>query len=281
MISIAMTTYNGEAYIRQQLLSILCQSLAPDEIIICDDRSHDGTVSIIRELMALHPDRRITLVENEENLGYIANFYKAISMTRGDHIFLADQDDVWHTDKILTTMEAMEKSGAALICTRFQLIDRQGCPIDDPAQFDILPFVRNVSQRLTPISFGRLVFGNLVPGCTYCFTRQVRDAYLEVNSRRLIHDYQIMFVSTLVGKAFLLKDALIDYRLHGSNAVGFQKVSEKRSFRLRIPACKPFMVRFLDELSTVLPIPHGIFYRFLYYLRIPYAVFLVRRRLGK
>ena len=278
MISIAMATYNGAHYVRQQLLSILDQSLPADEIIICDDGSRDATVSILREVMHQHPDRAITLVENPENLGYIANFRQAISLTRGDFIFLADQDDVWHPDKLRRMTDIMVRSGAALICTDFRLIDQEGAPITDEAGFDIQPFVRRAGPGLHPVSFRRLIFGNLVPGCTYCFTGRVRDAYLQVSSSHLIHDHQIMFISALLGKAYFLKEDLIDYRLHGSNAVGFQRLSEKNGLRLKKPSKKPFMVCFLEDLNRVHPVPHCWVYKLLYYFRIPWIVSILRRK---
>lgn len=278
MISIAMATYNGEAYIRQQLSSILEQTMQADEIIICDDCSTDLTVSVIREFMAQYPDRGIHLVENKENLGYIANFQQAIRMTQGDYIFLADQDDIWHRDKLKTTLQAMQEMGASLVCTSFRLINSIGDPIEDTASYDIHPFVKTAGPGLTPITFHRLIFGNIVQGCTYCFTSAVRDVYLNVNSLRLVHDHQLMFAASLVGTVYFLNEALIDYRLHGSNAIGFAAAAEQSRIRLKKPSRKPLMVLFLDELSQGIHVPYKAFYQLLYYLRIPYFVSVLRRK---
>ena len=117
MISIAMTTYNGARFVEAQLRSILEQTRQPDEIVICDDGSRDDTVNIIRRIIKTSGTDRIRLIENEQNLGYIRNFYKAISLTKGDYVFLADQDDIWHRDKIEKSMAVMERTGAAAICT--------------------------------------------------------------------------------------------------------------------------------------------------------------------
>lgn len=61
------------------------------EIIVVDDNSSDKTIEIIEKLNC----SRIHIYKNEENLGYIKNFYKAISLTQGKYVFLADQDDIW------------------------------------------------------------------------------------------------------------------------------------------------------------------------------------------
>lgn len=278
MISVAMATYNGEQYIGQQLRSVLSQTLPPDEIVICDDCSTDSTVQIIKKIISETPDCRIRLVENAENLGYIQNFYKAIRLTRGDYIFLADQDDVWHPDKMGKTMQAMKEVGASVVCTNFDLIDQNGAPIADRNALDINPFVSNVTERLTRISFDRLIIGNIVQGCTYCFTREVKEAYLRVNSSHLIHDYQIMFVAALIGDAYFLDEKLIDYRLHTNNAVGFGDVAEARRIHWKIPTVKPVMVRFIEDLGRGISVPHEWYYKLLYYLRIPYFISVLEKK---
>lgn len=75
MISVAMATYNGEKYIEEQVDSILNQSKPVDEIIIFDDNSTDGTLEIIRR----YADSRIKVHVNDKNVGYIENFYRAIT----------------------------------------------------------------------------------------------------------------------------------------------------------------------------------------------------------
>lgn len=82
-ISVAMATYNGEKYIRQQLMSILNQSQVVDEIIVVDDNSDDRTIEIIEELNC----PRIYIFKNDKNFGYIENFYRAISLTHGEFVF--------------------------------------------------------------------------------------------------------------------------------------------------------------------------------------------------
>lgn len=278
MISIAMTTYNGEKYVQRQLESIVNQTLPADEIIICDDGSCDATVEIIRKFVAENQRNNIRLVENKENLGYVRNFYKAISLTVGDYIFLADQDDEWHPNKIERSMQVMEAEHASVICTNSRFIDEQSKVIQDSSCYDRNPFIDNVNQTLTPISFYELVIGNIAQGCTYCFTKEVKEVYLRVNSTNLIHDHQIMFVAALLGKACFLDEVLIDYRLHGSNMVGFGSAEEAQKIHWKIPTLKPVMVRFLEDLNRGIKVPHLGFYKLLYYFRLPYFISVYRRK---
>ena len=97
-ISVVITTYNGEKYFPEQIESILRQSRYPDEIIIVDDCSSDGTCRILEKLS---PQNEIIRVfENSANLGWKKNFHNAIEKASGDIIVLCDQDDIWYENKL-------------------------------------------------------------------------------------------------------------------------------------------------------------------------------------
>lgn len=281
-VSIAMTTYNGEKYVEKQLRSIFSQTLQPDEIIICDDCSKDRTVEITRRVVSEYQaEARVRLVENKQNLGYIRNFHQAIGMTSGEYLFLADQDDEWYPHKLKRVLEVMEETGAEAICTGFDLIDANGDLIANPESFRIDPLILKAGPGVTPITFHQLIFRNFVPGCTYCCTRRTAQAFLEVESQVLPHDYQIMFVGTLLGKVFFLNEKTIGYRLHGNNTIGFSAKGSSKGFRLKKINRKPKYTYFLDDLNRVLPIPHRWYYNLLYYLRIPYLTLVVKNKFEK
>lgn len=103
MISIAMATYNGEKYLREQLDSILAQTVQDFELVVCDDCSTDSTVRILEEYV--EKDARIKIFCNEQNLGFVKNFEKAISLCQGECIALSDQDDVWLPEHLQVLLE--------------------------------------------------------------------------------------------------------------------------------------------------------------------------------
>ena len=88
--SVALCTYNGSQYLRQQLESISDQSYCVDEIVICDDNSRDDTCCIIEKFIRQHPEIKVVFIKNERNVGFLKNFEKAISCCSGDIIFLSD-----------------------------------------------------------------------------------------------------------------------------------------------------------------------------------------------
>lgn len=98
-ISIAIATYNGEAYLQQQLDSFLNQTRRPDEVVVSDDNSTDNTVDILNSFKLMAPFD-VKLIENKENVGYKNNFERALQQVSGELIFMSDQDDVWFENKI-------------------------------------------------------------------------------------------------------------------------------------------------------------------------------------
>ncbi|MEO0842835.1 MAG: glycosyltransferase, partial [Cyanobacteria bacterium J06643_5] len=99
-LSIALCTYNGERYLQEQLNSIAWQNRLPDELVICDDLSCDNTASVVKSF-ATKVDFPVHFLVNDKNIGSTKNFEKAISLCNGDIIILADQDDIWHPEKLM------------------------------------------------------------------------------------------------------------------------------------------------------------------------------------
>ena len=89
MISLVMATYNGEKYLYEQLDSIRCQTMPPDEVIICDDCSKDSTVNMIQKYIDKYQLKHWNVYENEKNKGYSKNFSDALKLAKGDIIFLS------------------------------------------------------------------------------------------------------------------------------------------------------------------------------------------------
>jgi len=106
MVSIALATYNGERFLKEQLDSILEQSYTDIEIIACDDCSTDSTPQILEDYQK--KDSRLKVYFNEKNLGFKKNFEKCISLCDGDYIALSDQDDVWTKDHIACCKAVLE-----------------------------------------------------------------------------------------------------------------------------------------------------------------------------
>src|ERR1700728_1787253 len=112
-ISVAMATFNGEKYIREQLDSIAGQTLLPFELVITDDGSTDATLGIVENFASVAPFP-VKIHRNESRLGYANNFIRAASLCQGELIAFCDQDDIWMTEKFSVCSEFFRDSEVVL-----------------------------------------------------------------------------------------------------------------------------------------------------------------------
>jgi len=108
-VSVCMATYNGEAYLQEQIDSILAELELQDEVIIVDDASSDGTVALLEAIA----DPRVRVKARTENRGYVRTFEEALSLATGDVLMLADQDDVWISGRRAQLVAALTTSAVA------------------------------------------------------------------------------------------------------------------------------------------------------------------------
>lgn len=265
IISVVMTTYNGEKYIKEQIYSILNQSLPPNEIIISDDGSQDNTVKIMHDLLDDFKNISISIIENKITQGYIKNFKNTILKSHGDYIFLCDQDDIWEIDKIQNTLIKMKDTGAGIACTGFKIIDAMGNYISNLSQYKSSPICgyENWSTKVKDISLKVLIWGNFSPGCTYCFTKEIKNIYKNLTNTEISHDFQLLIIGASLNKAIYIDIPLSRYRLHGNNTIGINKKKAKYKRRWQ-----PRLVNFLNELSKIQPVDHLLYSKVILYFRL-------------
>ena len=220
-ISIAMCTYNGVEFLPAQLQSILAQSRPPDEIVICDDGSSDNTRPFLGKFAATS-SIPITLRFNDQNLGSVKNFEKAISLCTGDVIALSDQDDVWRGDKLQLIEAAFNKSpSAGLVFSDADIVDEDLQPLNrrmwDEVGFD--------AHKRKLVRTGRalevLIPGWTVTGATMAFRSQFVKLSLPIpDGIAMIHDGWIALTIAAVAGVVALDEPLIQYRQHAQQQIG-------------------------------------------------------------
>ncbi len=226
-ISVAMCTYNGERFLHRQLDSIARQTRLPDELVVCDDKSTDRTLAIVREFAAsaLYPVR---VFENEANLGFAANFEGAIRRCDGDLIALSDQDDVWYPTRLERSEEEFTAyPRAGLVFSDADLIDEH----DKPLGQTIWQRLGFVGERKQALLAGRLVVlakHRFVTGATVMFRADLRDRVLPI-AAGWIHDEWITLITAAFYDLRPIDQPLIRYRIHGSQQVGFVNKLEQRA----------------------------------------------------
>lgn len=225
-ISMAMATYNGEKYIEKQLESLNNQTRKIDEVIICDDCSKDNTVSIINTYIQKNHLNKWKCIVNTENLGFSENFRKAISMTTGDVVFLCDQDDEWHKNKIEAMTQIMDTNPQIkLLASSIQIIDQDGNFVKVHSCPEWIKRLNKIeSGTLVNIDFLDICNRNYAPGCTMAITRDIIEAYLKRKKiNHLPHDWFLALLAGCENGAYLINKSYVNYRVHGNNAIGTQK----------------------------------------------------------
>ena len=216
-VSVCMGTDNGETYIEQQLNTILRQTKAPEEVILCDDGSTDNTVSIIERFIRKNGlDGKWKLYRNKINKGYPSNFYYACSLCNEEIVFLADQDDIWKNDKIEKMCRVMEKNpGAKSVCCKFNLMDEKEQEIHSimaPTHAHETGEVRNV-----PVE--EIFYKCQWPGMVMAYRRDWYESWTKGNYQ-IPHDFLIAARAAEEGGFFQLDETLAYHRRHDHNTGG-------------------------------------------------------------
>jgi len=232
-ISIAMATYNGAAFLREQLDSIIAQSRLPDELIVCDDQSTDDTVQILRDYAGRSPFP-IRVEINEKRLGSTKNFEKAIGLCSGDIIALSDQDDVWMRHKLETIEQRFGRdSDLGLVFSDGFLIDEFGTRLSGN-MWSRWHFNGQLQKMLHSHSGANdlLLSRHFMTGATMAFRSSWRDLILPIPDKidTFIHDRWIALTIAAVARVGLINEKLISYRLHPQQQMGVGRRSAFQEF---------------------------------------------------
>ncbi|WP_276359262.1 glycosyltransferase family 2 protein [Daejeonella sp. H1SJ63] len=201
LVSIALCTYNGERFLREQLNSIINQTYPAIELIAVDDCSTDSTVAILEEYAEKHPF--IHVFKNEANLGYIRNFEKAMRLCNGNLIALSDQDDIWDLCKIEKLTNAIGNN--LMIYHDSEFVDQNGHTLNKRMS-DIM----NLYRGDEPEAF---IFFNCISGHSVLMKKELRDEILPFPNA-YFHDWWIAYVATNLGSIDYLDEVLVKYRQH-------------------------------------------------------------------
>ena len=199
MISVCVATYNGEKFIKEQIESILCQLSSDDEIIVSDDGSTDGTIVIINCI----GDKRIRIIEGPRKHSPTFNFENALKEAKGDYIFLADQDDVWKTNKVEVCMKWLQKYDC--VVSDAEVTDSNLNPL-----YPSLYAIMQVRQG----HIYNTVWKNGYTGCCMAFRRNILEASLPFPKDIPMHDIWIGNVAAYKYNVKFIPDKLILFRRH-------------------------------------------------------------------
>ena len=238
-LSIVISTYNGELYIKEQLDSILWQNRQPEEVLIIDDCSTDKTVQVISCFITEHKLDSWKLKVNEHNKGWKRNFMEGMWNTEGDLIFPCDQDDIWMPDKLRKMEQIMEQNPQIEVLTcNYEAFYDSGKTLTGPEVED----GRLVKQELV-----HDVFNTKFPGCTYC----IRKSYIELSKKYwesdFPHDALFWRMGILAGTLYSYHCSLIRWRKHDGSVYAIEEMQSKTWIKKR--EWLEYALRIMDNLD--------------------------------
>ena len=215
-ISVVLATFNGERFLAEQLESIGRQRLRPDEVVVGDDGSTDGTLDII-EAFGRSSGIPVTVVGHDHS-GVGANFLRSVEASRGRYVAFADQDDVWLPEKLERSLDVLRHTEADLVAHGVRSVDADLRPVRTG-----YPGVRSLSvkERLEsniwfPIGGNVMFFDrDLLDGCDW-----VNRPASQWSNDQMNHDDLVKLLAAIRGRTVRIPDRLLLYRQHRSNVEG-------------------------------------------------------------
>ena len=222
-VSVAMVTYNGEKFIREQLDSILTQLTGQDEIVISDDGSTDSTIAVLKEYQK--KDKRVRIM-NGPRAGIKKNVEYALRQCKGQIIFLTDQDDIWNPNKVTQVLEVMEQEKSMLVIHDAQVFQ------ENPQQVTMESFFAFRNARA---GVCKNIVKNSYIGCCMAFRKEILKRVLPIPVRIEMHDQWIGILSDFYyGKSVFLQEPLLYYRRHGENNSAMKHYGVAKMLRNRV-----------------------------------------------
>ena len=254
VITILLSTYGNSPFLPEFLNSLQQQTMKGFQLVY---RS-DGIDSMPPECRTRLPGT--TKLADETHYGVVGSYGKLINDAPvSDYYMLADQDDIWHREKIEKTFAAMKqaeekwgKETPILIHSDLRVVDSSlSCIAESMIRFQSL-----APQKST---LRELLIQNNVTGCTVMFNQALRDL-ARIPSEAVCHDWYLALIAAAFGKIIFVNEPLIDYRQHRDNVYGavprqkllkklFQRQLLRKKLRATQKQAAAFGARFSGRLS--------------------------------
>lgn len=264
-VQILLATYNGEAFLPQQLDSLLNQTYTNFTILVRDDGSTDATNVILTKYVNRFPNKIEIIADALKNVGTVNNFEILLQKSKAPYIAFADQDDIWLPNKIeislqkIITLEQANKATPCMVFSDLNWIDDQN-NIINKSVWNALHLHPNY------FTLNRLLIQNIPHGNTILINQAMKNMVLPFTETIIMHDHWIALVAATVGKWTHIEEPTVQLRFHQKNVTQIKQTfssrvkrfstnfSNKNQFEyfieLRVTQAKELYNRFHTKLNT-------------------------------
>lgn len=206
-----MTTYNGEAFVEEQIRSIISQSYSDWRLLIRDDGSEDNTATIIQSFA--QTDYRIQIITHPNtHLGVAQNFMHLVSCSSAPYCMFCDQDGVWlpnKVEKMVSHIHQLDNNIPQVVYSNAYLWSPEQGIIAD----------RNTLTY--PTTLQQMLFLNTgIQGAAAIFNRPMCDLLRQPLSTYAMHDHALLLAGICFGQVHYIHQPLMYYRQHNNNLTG-------------------------------------------------------------
>ncbi|STL73336.1 Spore coat polysaccharide biosynthesis protein spsA [Escherichia coli] len=229
-VTILMATYNGEAFIKNQILSLQQQTFSNWRLFIQDDGSTDNTISIIKNFQK--SDSRIRLVDdNLKGQGAGKNFLSLIKYSETDYTIYCDQDDIWLENKIFELVKYANEIKLN-VSDAPSLVYADGYAyMDGEGTIDFSGISNNHADQLKDFLF----FNGGYQGCSIMFNRAMTKFLLNYRGFVYLHDDITTLAAYALGKVYFLPKYLMLYRQHTNAVTGIKTFRNGLTSKFKSP----------------------------------------------
>lgn len=219
-VDILLGTYNGAAFLEEQLASLAAQTFRSWRLLVRDDGSSDATREILAAIRAREPERVVLIEDAAGRLGPAGNFGRLLIQSSAEFGMFCDQDDVWHPDKIATLVAAARAEAAPEI----PLLIHCDLEVVDRSLRSIAPSLWRYQRiRAEQANWPRLLVDGVVTGCACLFNAALARAASPLPPEAILHDRWLALVAATRGRICRVEQVLVRYRQHGRNDAGVRR----------------------------------------------------------
>ncbi len=213
-VSVIMTAFNHEKYIREAIESVLAQKDVDMEIFMSDDCSNDSTFHIMEEYAKRYPDI-IKLVKNEKNLGFSKNMQNCISKAQGKYIAFCEGDDYWIDNyKLQKQISFLNQNKNFSICSCQIMMKDENNNIFMEHK-DQLKHIENGNPPLTTKDIIlKYYVGNLT---SIVIRSDIIKKFPSKVYNYIVADWFFCILASEKGRIFIMPQKMSIYRIHGNN----------------------------------------------------------------